>query len=145
MVRHQDTSGSDGGISMTDSTDALPALADVYRALGAPRRCHAIHLLSEFDDTPIQASTLADHITVIEEEIPPSRASGAPYRNVYNALCQTHLPTLADVKVIRYDSSRKTLTIGPRYPVVRLLLGLNCTAYTVLEATSDQSMPAIGD
>jgi len=126
-------------------TDVLPVLADMYRALGAPRRCHAINLLAEFDDTPIQASELADHITAIEEGIPPSRASGAPYRNVHNALCQTHLPTLADVEVIRYDSNRKTLTIGPRYPVVRLLLGLNCTAYTILQATSGRSIPTIGD
>ena len=126
---------------MADGADVLPALADVHKALGATRRCHAINLLEEFDDTPIQASKLADHITAIEEGISPSRASGGPYRNVYNALCQTHLPALADVGVIRYDSDRKTLTTGPRYPVVQLLLSLNCTAYTILQGNSGWSSP----
>ena len=133
---------------MNNSNDVLTALSDVHNALSAARRCYTIQLLSEIEETPLQASTLANHITAIEENIPPTRASGEPYRNVYNALCQSHLPRLADIDVIRYDSRRKTLTIGPRFPMVRLLLGLNHTAYLILHHDSVKSVhdnPSIGD
>ena len=105
-------------------------------------------MLVSIDETPIQASTLANHLTAIEEGIPPNRASGEPYRNVYNALSQTHLPKLADIGAIRYDSDRKTLTTGPRFPVIRLLLDLNYMAYLILHhdsVTSVHDSPSIGD
>ena len=133
---------------MSDPANGLPDLTDVHNALSATRRCHTIRLLAEIDETPLHASTLATQITAIEEDIAPKHASGEPYRNVYNALTQNHLPRLADIDVIRYDSTRKTLTIGPRFPMVRLLLGLNHTAYLILHHDSVKSVhdsPSIGD
>ena len=133
---------------VSDPANGLPDLTDVHTALGATRRCHTIRLLAEIDETPLHASTLANQITAIEEDIAPKHASGEPYRNVYTALTQTHLPRLADIDVIRYDSTRKTLTIGPRFPMVRLLLGLNHTAYLILHHNSVKSAnetPSIGD
>lgn len=133
---------------MGDSADTLSVLSDLHTALGATRRCHTIRLLSGFDESPLQASTLANHITAIEEQIQPMHASGEPYRNVYNALCQTHLPKLADLGIVRYDSTRKTLTTGPQYPMARLLLGLNHTAYLILNNDSVHAVhnrPSIGD
>ena len=135
-------------IVVSDPANGLPDLTDVHTALGATRRCHTIRLLAEIDETPLHASTLATQITAIEEDIAPKHASGEPYRNVYTALTQTHLPRLADIDVIRYDSTRKTLTIGPRFPMVRLLLGLNHTAYLILHHNSVKSAnetPSIGD
>lgn len=132
---------------MSESADGLSTLSDVHGALGATRRCHAIRVLAKADDTPLQAATLANQITAIEEGIDPTRASGEPYRNVYNALCQTHLPALADLDIIRYDSTRKTLTTGPQFFFAHLLLGLTHTTYRLLLTESDHAMrdPSIGD
>jgi hypothetical protein len=148
MISPRGISGPTGGIIMNNSTDVLPALSDVYAILSATRRCYTIQLLAECEERPVHASTLANQITAIEEDIPPTHASGEPYRNVYNALYQTHLPKLADIGAIRYDSERKTLMPGPRFPMVRLLLGVNHTAYLVLHHDSISSihgLPSIGD
>lgn len=148
MISPRGISEPTGGIIVNNSTDVLPALSDVCDILSATRRCYTIQLLAECEKTPVDAKILARHITAIEEDIPPSRATGEPYRNVYNALCQTHLRRLDNIGAIRYNFERKTLTIGPRFPMVRLLLRLNHTAYLVLHHDSISSihdLPSIGD
>ncbi len=67
---------------------------------------------------------LARRIASIEQGVPRSQATGEPYRNVYNALSQTHLPTLADAGIVIYDPKRQTVTRGPQFPLAALLLAI---------------------
>lgn len=77
------------------------------------------------ENPPIPTRWLARHIAALENGIPSEEATGEPYRNVYNALSQTHLPTLADADIIIYDSKRQTVTHGPIFSLARLLVDIN--------------------
>lgn len=68
---------------------------------------------------------LAREITARELDIPQNLATGEPYRNVYNALSQTHLPTLMDAGIVIYDPERQTVSPGQNLPIASLLLAIN--------------------
>lgn len=108
---------------MTNSTNG--ALTELYSALKAPRRRHVIRLLA--NTTPPQYTTreLARQISSLEYDIPIDHATGEPYRNAYNALSQTHLPTLHDAGVIIYDSQRQRCYPGPSLHIAALLLDID--------------------
>lgn len=89
------------------NTDTFPeVLSTVYHALSASRRCYAILILAETDDE-LSVRKLSRRITATEKDVSLSRATGEPYRNVYNALSQTHLLTLSEDDVIVFDSTRQ--------------------------------------
>lgn len=68
---------------------------------------------------------LAREITARELDIPQNLATGEPYRNVYNALSQNHLPTLMDAGIVIYDPERQTVSPGQNLPIASLLLAIN--------------------
>lgn len=107
-------------------------LSKVYHSLRAPRRRYVIELVSENDDNKISVRTLAKEVTAQERGIPVDCATGEPYRNVYNALSQTHLSTLSDANVIIYDSERQIVTAGPNLTIALLLSNLNQAAFQTL-------------
>lgn len=53
------------------------------------------------------------------------QAAVESYRNVCNALSQTHFPTLSEADVIVYDSTRQTVGPGQYLKLVALLLNSN--------------------
>ena len=114
----------------------LDVLSEVYHALSASRRCHVIQLLSRSEDETLPVRELAREIAATEEDVPPDRATGEPYRNVYNALSQTHLSTLSDAGIIIYDSDRQTVAAGPNLDVAALLIVLNQVTYQTLQGDS---------
>ncbi len=114
----------------------LDVLSEVYHALSASRRCHVIQLLSRSEDGTLPVRELAREIAATEEDVPPDRATGEPYRNVYNALSQTHLSTLSDAGIIIYDSDRQTVAAGPNLDVAALLIVLNQATYQTLRGNS---------
>ena len=63
-----------------------------------------------------------------------SFATGEPYRNVYNALSQTHLPTLDNAKIVRYDQTRQVVEGASRLPIAVLLVNIGSS----LQETFDQ-------
>jgi hypothetical protein len=100
-------------------------LSMLYHALRAPRRRYVIRIL---DETEVRESTtreIAREISSREQGVPKQRATGEPYRNVYNALSQTHLPSLASADIIIYDPDRQTVSPGPKLPIAVLLLKTN--------------------
>lgn len=111
-------------------------LSEVFHALSAPRRCWVIQLLAESDEDTLSVRHLARNIAAIEEGVPTECATGEPYRNVYNALSQTHLSTLADTDIIIYDSDRQTIAAGPKFDVAALLVVLNRATYQTLQGDS---------
>jgi len=82
---------------------------------------------SSADDLSVR--TLAREIAAIEEDVPLERATGEPYRNVYNALSQTHLSTLSEAGIIIYDPNRQTVVGGPNLDIASLLLIINKVTY----------------
>lgn len=107
-------------------------LSRVYHSLRAPRRRYVIKLVAE-SDGDLSVRTLAREIASREQDISLERATGEPYRNVYNALSQTHLPTLSDADVIIYDAERQTVAAGPNLAIALLLSNLNQAAFRTLQ------------
>ncbi|ARS91708.1 hypothetical protein B1756_05960 [Natrarchaeobaculum aegyptiacum] len=95
-----------------------------------------IELVAE-SDRDLSVRTLAREIAAREQDVPLERATGEPYRNVYNALSQTHLSTLSDADVIIYDSERQTVAAGPNLAITLLLNNLNQTAFRTLQNLED--------
>lgn len=112
--------------------DTPQALPTVYHALRASRRRYVIQLLSKTDEDPVTVRWLSRQITALEEDIPVERATGETYRSVYNALSQSHLPTLADGALINYDPDRQTVSAGPNYQTALLLVYLTRAAYETM-------------
>lgn len=108
-------------------------LSEVYNALRVSRRCCVVQLLAESEDDVIAIRALAEQIAALEEGTSPETVSGAPYRNVYNALSQTHLSTLADADILIYDSDRQTIKPGPRFQLAVLCLSLNSAIHQTLQ------------
>ncbi len=121
---------------MSGNKKSLSCLSEVYHALSASRRCHVIQLLAKSEEGFHSVRDLAREIAAIEEDVPPDRATGEPYRNVYNALSQTHLSTLSDAGIIIYDSDRQTVGAGPNLDVAALLIVLNQATYQTLHGDS---------
>ena len=127
---------------MTGEKTIFELLSHVYHALSAPRRCHVIRLLADTEDGSLSVRYLARHIAATEHDLPPERATGEPYRNVYNALSQTHLSTLADAGIIIYDSNRQEIDPGPNFDLAVLLIALNQATYRTMQG---DSLPNITD
>lgn len=118
------------------------ALFDVYHALRASRRRYVIHILFESSEEELMVRTLARQIAAIEEDIPPDNAAGEPYRNVYNALSQTHLSTLSDAKIVVYDPNRQTVAKGSNFRTAVLVSVLSRSIYQILQ---DDTLPDVDD
>lgn len=127
---------------MTQEDAPSEALFDVYHALRASRRRYVIHILLESDKEKLIVRNLARQIAAIEEDIPPDNATGEPYRNVYNALSQTHLSTLADAKIVVYDPNRQTVAKGSNFQIAILIAVLNRSIYQILQA---DTLPDVDD
>lgn len=129
-------------MTMSGDEDPSNVLSEIYHTLSAPRRCHVIQLLAKSEEDRLPVRTLAREIAAIEEEVPPDCATGEPYRNVYNALSQTHLTTLSNAEIIIYDSDRQTVAAGPNLDLAALLIVLNQATFQALHT---DSIPEIGD
>lgn len=121
---------------MSENEKLSDVLSEVYHALSASRRCHVIQLLAESEDGTLPVRDLAREIAAIEQEVEPEKATGEPYRNVYNALSQTHLSTLSDADIIIYDSNRQTVAAGQNLDIAALLIVLNQATYQTLRGDS---------
>ncbi|WP_438266720.1 DUF7344 domain-containing protein [Haloarchaeobius amylolyticus] len=107
-------------------------ISTLYHAFRATRRRLVVQILGDSDRNTIPTRELARRIASIEQNTPTNHATGEPYRNVYNALSQTHLPTLADAGIVIYDPKRQTVSRGPRYPLAAILLAINEPAIKLL-------------
>lgn len=96
----------------------------LYHVLRTPRRRRVILILYESELPVVPLRSLAREIAAYEEQVQITHATGEPYRNVYNSLSQTHLPTLQDAGVIIYDPQRQTISPGPNLSTAALLLSV---------------------
>nr|WP_049972539.1 hypothetical protein [Haladaptatus cibarius] len=84
-----------------------------------------IDIVSSTSEPILSVRKLAKMISSRETGTCVAHATGEPYRNVYNALSQTHLPTLAEADIIIYDAQRQTVRPGPNLPLAELLLAIS--------------------
>jgi predicted transcriptional regulator len=110
---------------MDRETLTEPEFSALFHAFRAPRRRLVIHVLAEEPIEPLSTRQIAREIAEIEE--------GRPYRNVYTALSQTHLPALADPGLIIYESDRQQVAPGPHFADAVLLLTVNSGIWKALK------------
>lgn len=104
-------------------------LSDLYHVLSAPRRCYSIQLLAQMNDQTVTVRELSRNITAVEQGVCTEHATGEPYRNVYNALSQTHLSTMADIGLLSYDNQRQQVTSREQLFTANTLIKLNLLLY----------------
>lgn len=107
---------------MSDPSSNEELLTALFHALRAPRRRQLIEILSVREKSVFTVRELSRTIASYEQQVPVKEATGEPYRNVYNALSQTHLSTLRDAGVIIYDPDRQTIMRGRNFELALLLL-----------------------
>jgi len=112
--------------SVQDATTELESrLSTLLHALRALRRRRVVRLLdSNPSEDIISTRWLARQIAGAENETPPVHATSKQYKNVYNALSQTHLPTLSNASIIVYDPQRQEVRSGPALTIAVLLLDI---------------------
>jgi DNA-binding transcriptional ArsR family regulator len=100
-------------------------VSDLHHALRASRRRHVVRLLHRSQEITLTTRELAREIAAMEQFVAPSHATGEPYRNVYNALSQTHLPTLAEADIVIYDPERQRVSRGPNLLIAAVVSAVN--------------------
>ncbi|QSG13707.1 DUF7344 domain-containing protein [Halapricum desulfuricans] len=110
---------------MADDNELEDLLSTLYHALRAPRRRFVIEILENTTEDIVTTRELARKTTSMELGVPERQATGESYRNAYNALSQTHLPTLSEAGIIIYDSERQTVMPGANFDLAALLINTN--------------------
>lgn len=109
-------------------------LSTLYHALRAPRRRQVIRCLDDSNGKATTTRKLSRAIASWENDVATRHATGEPYRNVYNALSQTHLPTLSEAGIIIYDPERQTIARGVNFDLAKLLLQSNMPMVEVVSS-----------
>lgn len=110
---------------MLGTSELEDSISMLYHAFRAPRRRYVVRFLQKTEDNSLTTRELAKKITSHEQNIPEQKATGTPYRNVYNALSQTHLPTLSDAEIIIYDPERQQVAPTDRFDLAVTLIDTN--------------------
>jgi DNA-binding transcriptional ArsR family regulator len=118
---------------MTNNNTRSDLLSQIYHSLRAPRRRILVRLIARSDNDSLSVRTCARHVTAVENGIQPQVATGEQYRNVYNALSQTHLSTLSEAGLVIYDPDRQTVSAGPNLQLGVLIISLNEATYQTLQ------------
>lgn len=106
--------------------DIEEELSILLHALRASRRRCVIQCLEDLEESEtVSTRLLSKQIAARENGIAVEYVSGEPYKNVYNALSQTHLPTLNGADIIVYDPKRQTVQRGPMFALAALVLNLS--------------------
>ena len=122
------------------------ALSTLYHALRATRRRIVISVVADTPILPISVRNLARQIAAHEENVSLEQATGEPYRNAYNALSQTHLPTLAEADIIIYNNDRQVVTPGNQILVAKTMVALGPPVFRTLQSNTtltEESQSAI--
>lgn len=119
-------------ITVSDDTADDEFLSTLYHALRAPRRRRVIELVADATEPALSVRHIAREIAAREHGLPRRRATGEPYRNAYNALSQTHLPTLSNANIIIYDPKRQVVSAGANLTLATLLVAINRPAVDIL-------------
>jgi len=109
----QTSDDSDESLGDTGPDDGRLPKSVVFEILSADRRQEVLRYLDESDGTA-QLGELAEHIASLECECDIAQLSSQQRKRTYVGLYQCHLPKMADVGVIDYDSDRGTVALNER-------------------------------
>jgi len=90
--------------------------ATIFEILGNERRRACLHCLAEHE-TELSVSTLGRQVARAVADTETD--SDDLYDSVYISLCQTHLPKLDAVGLVKYDHDRKQVAQGPGFDAIR--------------------------
>ena len=107
-------------------------LSEMHHALRAPRRRAAVRIMSNSEEATMSVRSLARQIAADEHGVPTAQATGEPYRNVYNALSQTHLPTLAAAGIVIYDPKRQRISTGTNLGAASIIIEMTTPTVQLL-------------
>jgi hypothetical protein len=124
---------------MNYDSDLESKLSLLYHSLRATRRRYVVQFLKKTDSEKLTTRELARKITSLEEDVLECQATGEPYRNVYNALSQTHLPTLCDAKIIIYDPKRQIIIPDVYFELTALLIDTNATTVNIFSTLTSET------
>ena len=108
-------------------------LSTLHHALRATRRRIVISIVANTPEPPVSVRELARRIAAHEENVSLDQATGEPYRNAYNALSQTHLPTLAEANIIIYNRDRQVVMPGRQIVVAEMMVALGPSVVQTLQ------------
>lgn len=123
VLRERDQ--SQRGNQMADDNELEDLLSTLYHVLREARRRYIIEVLERTTEEIVTTCELARKTISMELGVPERQATGESYRNAYNALSQTHLPTLSETGSIIYDSERQIVMQGANFELGELLLDTN--------------------
>lgn len=124
---------------MPDSGGLDELISLLYHALRATRRRYVIQFIAVSEAKSITTRELARKIASQELDVPDQQATGEPYRNAYNALSQTHLPTLSNAGIVIYDPERQIITPGDNFDLAALLISTNTPTVDVFSSLIEES------
>lgn len=113
----RDSTGYRDQFSRTDELNLNPS--EVFELLKPKRRQAVLDVLATGEARPTSVSNLAEDVAAIEYGCTPEKLESAQRKRVYIALCQVHLPRLAEAEVVSYDDDRKIVDRGKRFRAVR--------------------------
>ncbi len=108
-------------------------LSTLHHALRATRRRVVISIVADTPELPVSVRELSRRIAAHEENVSLDQATGEPYRNAYNALSQTHLPTLAEANIIIYNCDRQVVMPGRQIVVAEMMVALGPSVVQTLQ------------
>jgi len=119
----------------TGNNDTLPKEV-AFNVLSNSRRCDVLEYLMQSDERAVALRDLSEQIAAWENDISIAEVGYKQRKRVHTSLYQTHLPKMADLEIIEYDS---------RSGVVRPTSKVN-TLYAYLRSTgrADASFGRLG-
>ena len=97
-------------------------VVEVHDALSNVRRLYVIDALHALDsEATTTTRELANAIAAVQNEKEPDQVFNDEYRTVYQNLREYHLPDLADIDAIEYDSDRNVIKRGKNFTTVAAL------------------------
>ncbi|WP_254762200.1 DUF7344 domain-containing protein [Natrinema marinum] len=94
---------------MATKGEAGPQRGEIFDLLSNHRRRYAIHYCKR-EDEPVTLGTLAEHVAAWELDKEVDEITSAERKRVYTSLQQTHLPTLEQADMIKFDDRTIELT-----------------------------------
>lgn len=93
--------------------------SEVFDLLKPERRRALMKVLATSKTKPVSVSSLSEEVAAIEYDSTPAELKSAQRKRVYIALCQVHLPRLAEAEIISYDDDRKIVGEGEKFGQLR--------------------------
>lgn len=125
-------------VAMAGSDRQNQVLSTLYHAFRTTRRRQVIQFFNQSDSQTLTTREAAQKIASLEQDVPVQQATGEPYRNAYNALSQTHLPTLSEAGIIIYDPERQIVSRGVNFELAALLIDTNTPTVTLFSSLIDR-------